>query len=473
MRTVNMQYSVQVMAAVWRRACLGWRCRLRHEHWKFGFLVELFPNLPVSAEISLCPAIPAMLHAKRATLMSFQDFAINQKCLKTLKAHGITIPTPVQEQAIPVALEGRDVLAIAQTGTGKTLAFALPSLTRLAALQQRPRNGMLVLTPTRELALQVHDVMEPLATALGLNCIAVYGGTSMGKQAEALRKGRTVVVATPGRLLDHMQRGNAKFDDLSILVLDEADRMLDMGFLPDIRRILAKLPTRRQTLFFSATFAPEMQKLAADMQQDPHRVEVGAIARPVDKVRQQVYTVSQTSKIDLLTKVLRGSDVTSALVFIRTKYRSDRVARVLHREGFKSQVIHGDRTQSQRQQALEGFRKGRYNVLVATDIAARGLDIQGVSHVINFDIPGASEDYIHRIGRTARANTMGDAITFVSPEDFMTLKTIESSLGHNIPRAQWEGAVPVVSLYNPNAPAKSAAPTRSGSRRRPALLRRR
>lgn len=378
--------------------------------------------------------------------MSFETLSIDPSCLKTLKSQRITEPTPVQARAIPIALEGRDLAAIAQTGTGKTLAFALPSLTRLA---QAPagRNSMLVLTPTRELAVQVRSVIEPLAQKLGLRTACIYGGVGFGPQADALRRGCNIIVATPGRLLDHMSRGGVNFRDLRILVLDEADRMLDMGFLPDVRRILAKLPAERQTLMFSATFPREIARLAADMQRNPARIEVGAVAKPVETVRQHIYTVAQMGKTPLLSTLLRGNGVHSALVFLRTKHRTDRVARSLHKEGFKVQSIHGNRSQSQRQQALDGFRKGRYNVLVATDIAARGLDIKGVSHVINYDVPNNPEEYIHRIGRTARASETGDAITFVSPDECVALGNIETALGMNLPRVQWEGAVPVVSLY--------------------------
>ncbi|HNT89908.1 MAG TPA: DEAD/DEAH box helicase, partial [Candidatus Hydrogenedentes bacterium] len=362
-------------------------------------------------------------------------------------------------------------VAVAQTGTGKTLAFALPSLSRLAAAP-RGRNSMLVLTPTRELAVQIRTVIEPFGNALGLRTVCLYGGVGLGPQTEALRRGCNIIVATPGRLLDHMARGAVSFRDLRILVLDEADRMLDMGFLPDIRRILAKLPAERQTLMFSATFPREIARLAADMQRNPARIEVGAVARPVETVRQNIYTVAQTGKTPLLSTLLRGSDVHSALVFLRTKHRTDRVARSLHKEGFKVQAIHGNRSQSQRQQALDGFRKGRYNVLVATDVAARGLDIKGVSHVINYDVPNTSDEYIHRIGRTARASESGDAITFVSPDECVALGNIETALGMCLPRVEWEGAVNVVSLYQ--TARKPQGPDRHGnSQRKRRLFRRR
>ncbi len=381
--------------------------------------------------------------------MSFEEFRIDPRCLRTLKAQEIITPTPVQEQAIPIALEGRDVIAIAQTGTGKTLAFSLPALTRLAE-QKTERSSMLVLTPTRELAVQVHAVIRDLGKALKLRALCLYGGASIRDQAQNLKKGPSIIVATPGRLLDHMSRGNVRFNRLSVLVLDEADRMLDMGFLPDIKRILAKLPGDRQTLMFSATFPEKIARLAASMHNDPVRIEVGAIAKPLDAVQQGVYTVNQGGKLGLLSKILSEPHVESTLVFLRTKRRTERVAKALHKKGFKVQAIHGDRSQRQRQQALDGFKQGRYKVLVATDVAARGIDVQGITHVVNFDIPESSDDYVHRIGRTARASATGDAITFVSPEDYRALSTIETSLGRNLPQTEWEGAVPVISLYKPD-----------------------
>ena len=402
--------------------------------------------------------------------MTFHDFNIHPQCLRMIEGQRITIPTPVQALAIPLALEGRDVVGLAQTGTGKTLAFALPSLTRLKAGAPH-HNAMLVLTPTRELALQVHAVIEPLAQALGLRTACIYGGVGLQQQAQALRKGCAILVATPGRLLDHMGRGAIRFDNLSILVLDEADRMLDMGFIPDIRRILGKLPKDRQTMMFSATFPREVERLAAEMQRDPVRVEDGRVATPVDTVRQGVYTVAQTAKMGLLSKILREPLVESALVFLRTKHRTDRVARALHQDGFKVQALHGGRSQSQRQHALDGFRQGRYTILVATDVAARGLDIQGISHVINYDVPESPDGYIHRIGRTARASATGNAVTFVSPDEFMALGAIESALGENLPREHWEGSVPVLSMFNPAS--QRASNGRGQTRRKRSLLRRR
>ncbi len=404
--------------------------------------------------------------------MSFEDFDIDPRCQSVLRSQEISEPTPVQQQAIPVALTGKDLIAIAQTGTGKTLAFSLPSLTRLAAGPVK-RNMMLVLTPTRELANQVHSVIKDLGKSLHLRTVCLYGGVGLENQTRALRHGCAVVVATPGRLLDHMGRGNVNFADLQILVLDEADRMLDMGFLPDIWRILRRLPEDRQTLMCSATFPNEIARLAKDMLRDPERIAVGAVAKPVDTVRQTVYTVMPGSKMDLLLKILKEQDIASGLVFLRTKRHTERVMRSLRKAGFKAQAIHGDRSQRQREQALEGFRSGRYQLLIATDVAARGLDIEGISHVINYDIPENPDDYIHRIGRTARASADGDAVTFVCPRDHIALEAIERALGKNLPRADWEGAVTVLNLYTPPQDEPSKAKRGTTRRRRRSLFRRR
>jgi ATP-dependent RNA helicase RhlE len=424
------------------------------------------PNF-VALSIYNQPTVGLSRLPERETTVSFEELKIDPRCLKILKGQRITEPTPVQAQAIPPALEGKDLVAIAQTGTGKTLAFGLPALMRLSEGKPK-RNAMLVLAPTRELAQQVHEVIREFARPLKLRTTCVYGGVGIQPQAQALRQGCAIVVATPGRLLDHMDRKNVRFDALSILVLDEADRMLDMGFMPDIRRIMKDVPRDRQTLLFSATFPREIERFAADMQRDPVRVEVGAIAKPADAVRQGVYTVDPGGKIDLLAKILREQDVRSALVFLRTKHRTDRVAKALHREGFKAQAIHGGRSQRQRQQAIDGFRNGRYKVLVATDVAARGLDVEGITHVVNYDIPNTSDDYIHRIGRTARASATGDAITFVSPDDHLALGSIENALGKRLPQEEWEGAVKVASRFrsaeDKQRPRNNNGPQRGGQR---------
>lgn len=397
--------------------------------------------------------------------MSFDQFTVDPKCLQILKKQGITQPTPIQAKAIPVALSGNDIVAVAQTGTGKTLAFGLPSVNRLAATAPR-RNRMLVLTPTRELCVQVHAVLEALGKAMNLRTVSVYGGVGMEPQTKALRKGCDIIIATPGRLLDHMGRGNVRFEDIEILVLDEADRMLDMGFLPDIRRILKSMPADRQTLLFSATFPDEISRLTREFMTDPERIEIAPSATPAEAVHQTVYTVDQSNKVELLARVLDAPDVTSAIVFIRTKHRTDRIAKQLSKKGFKAQAIHGDRSQAQRQRALDGFRNGKFNVLVATDVAARGIDVQGISHVVNFDIPGKFDDYIHRIGRTARASATGDAITFVTPQDFKELGAIEKALGRELPREEWEGAVSVPTLFRQKpAATRNGGPRRAGPRR--------
>lgn len=376
----------------------------------------------------------------RETFVSFDDLNIDPRCLKVLKAGKISTPTPVQAQAIPVALEGLDLVAIAQTGTGKTLAFGLPALTRLAQENIRGTR-MLVLAPTRELAQQVHDVLDMHARALGLRSACVYGGVGMERQAQALRNGTPIIVATPGRLIDHMQRGNVNFRNMSVLVLDEADRMLDMGFMPSIERILEEVPKERQTMMFSATFPREIAELTKSMQRDAVRIQVGAPASPAKDVKQSVYAVHHDKKLDLLATILRKEEATSVLVFLRTKHRTDRITKALYTAGFKAQAIHGGRTQRQRQQAIDGFRAGHYNVLVATDVAARGLDVQGISHVVNFDVPNCSDDYIHRIGRTGRANASGIAFTLVCPEEGRALREIERDLGNVIPREDWDGAI--------------------------------
>jgi ATP-dependent RNA helicase RhlE len=387
--------------------------------------------------------------------MSFDQYAIHPKCLNVLERQRITEPTPVQAESIPVALEGRDVISVAQTGTGKTLAFSLPAVTRLAK-GKRGRTRMLVLTPTRELAQQVDKVIAPMAKAIGLRTICVFGGVGMHPQTRALRAGTDIVIATPGRLLDHINRGNARLDSVSILVLDEADRMLDMGFMPDMRRIIGTLPEERQTLLFSATFPKEIRHLAADFQKDPKRIEVGPTSKPVDTVRQGLYTVDPHEKTQLLSTILGEPEVKSTIVFLRTKFRTEKIAKVLNKKGIRAQAIHGGRTQSQRDRALESFRRGQATVLVATDVAARGIDINGVTHVVNYDIPGSFDDYVHRIGRTGRAKESGDAITFVSPQEHKDLGVIEQGLGKNIPRTEWEGSVSVRSLYNPNGSTRSS-----------------
>ena len=327
---------------------------------------------------------------------------------------------------------------------------------------------MLVLVPTRELCVQVEAVIQELCKALQLTSTLIYGGVGMNSQTNALRRGTDVIVATPGRLLDHMGRGNVRFNDLEILVFDEADRMLDMGFLPDIQRILAKLPAKRQTMMFSATFAPEIERLSADILTDPERIEVGFVTQPVDAVRQVLVPARQEQKSEVFLGLIKQENIDSAIVFLRTKERTDRLGRTLKKAGHNAAVIHGDLNQRQRQQALEGFREGKYKFLVATDVAARGLDIDDISHVINYDIPPTADDYVHRVGRTARAKKEGDAITFVCPGEFAALGNIEKAIGKNLPQRDYPGAPKILSVWK--APGAKGA----GSRRRVrGLMRRR
>jgi ATP-dependent RNA helicase RhlE len=351
---------------------------------------------------------------------------------------GYLEPTDIQRDTIPAAVGGRDLIGTAQTGTGKTAAFLLPLLERLLG-GPRGRTRALVVTPTRELALQAQEFLKVLGRHADLRSIAVYGGVGMVDQERALRGGVEIVVATPGRLLDHMRRGYVDFRDIQILVLDEADRMLDMGFLPDVRRILASLPRRRQTLLFSATMPKEVIQLAREFLTDPKTVQVGETTAAAVGVTHLALPVPAHRKSDLLKALLDDATMTSVLVFTRTKHRADRVARQLSDARIDVGVIHGNRSQSQRVTALSRFKEGRHRVLVATDLAARGIDVEGVSHVVNYDLPEVPEAYIHRVGRTARASRRGDAFSLVSPEEENDLRAIERHLRVTIPRARLPG----------------------------------
>ena len=365
--------------------------------------------------------------------MSFTTFKLDPALLTGVRELGFHRPTPIQQDAIPPALEGRDVLACAMTGSGKTAAFVLPILHRLLG-KKRGVTRALILTPTRELAAQIEEHARALAVHTPLSTAAVFGGVGMGPQEHAFRAGTDLIVATPGRLLDHFRLPYAKLDHLEVLVLDEADRMLDMGFLPDIRRVLKHLPARRQTLFFSATMPPPIVQLAREMLHGPFTVNLERAAAPAVGITQAVYPVPQNLKAPLLATLLSRGDVQSALVFTRTKHRANRLAETLSKQGVKCERIHGNRSQAQRTQALAGFKEGRYRVLVATDIAARGIDVEALSHVVNFDVPHVPEDYIHRVGRTARAEMTGDAYTFVAPEEEGDLRAIEKAIGKRLPR---------------------------------------
>ena len=401
--------------------------------------------------------------------MPFKSLGLHDDLVRAVKELGFTRPTPIQEQAIPVILEGRDVLGGAQTGTGKTAAFLLPILHRLLSHPGKGGSRALILTPTRELALQIEDDFKDLGRFTTLRGAAVYGGVGFTDQTHALTSGFDVIIATPGRLLDHMHRGHAKFGHLEVLVLDEADRMIDMGFLPDLRRILSKLPHHRQNLLFSATIPPEIATLADQTVKNPVTIQIGHRAMTAAGIRHAVYPVSQDRKTPLLLEILKRAAVKSVLVFARTRRRAERLAFALEHQRLKVARIHSDRSQAQRIQALEGFRSGRYQVLVATDIAARGLDVENITHVINYDIPHTREEYVHRSGRTARAEAEGDAFTLVAPEEEVILRTIEKELGQKLPRVVLPdfdyGRIPPITT-SPE-PAKKVFGTRTyGGRRR-------
>ncbi len=353
--------------------------------------------------------------------------------LKSIRELGFTRPTPVQADAIPPAMDGRDVLACAQTGSGKTAAFLLPILNRLLG-KPRGRTKALVIAPTRELAAQILEEFNSLAVHTPLNGAAVFGGVSMGPQEHAFRAGVDVIIATPGRLLDHLRAPYVNLSHLEYLVLDEADRMLDMGFLPDIRRILRVIPKKRQTLFFSATMPPEIARLTSEMLSNPVTIQRERQSAPASGITQAVYPIQQDLKAGLLVHLLNTGQIKQALVFTRTKHRANRVADYLVRAGVKAERIHGNRSQGQRTAALAGFKDGRYPVLVATDIAARGIDVEELGHVVNFDVPLVPDDYIHRVGRTGRADAVGEAFTFVSPQEETDLRDIEKAIDRRLPR---------------------------------------
>ena len=371
--------------------------------------------------------------------MSFSTFNLHPDLLRGLAAQGFDTPTPIQQQAIPPAMAGRDVLACAMTGSGKTAAFLLPILHRL---QGKPKGvtRALILAPTRELAAQIDEHRRALARYTRVEGAAVFGGVPMGPQEAAFRRGVDVLVATPGRLLDHMQHPYARLSGIDVLVLDEADRMLDMGFLPDIRRVLRALPAgRRQTLLFSATLPAPITALAREMLRDPALLDVERPSAPAVGVTHAAYPVASDLKIPLLVELLSRPNVRNALVFTRTKHRANRLAERLGHRGVPADRIHGNRTQAQRTRALADFKAGRVRVLVATDIAARGIDVTGLSHVVNFDVPAAAEDYIHRVGRTARAEAVGDAMTLVSPAEETDFRSIERAVGKPIARVTLAG----------------------------------
>ena len=369
--------------------------------------------------------------------INFEALGLLPQVLNAVRRAGYEHPTPIQAEAIPLVLKGRDLMGLAQTGTGKTAAFTLPIINRLLDGPRRTR--ALVLTPTRELAIQVEESVRKYAADSGLEVIAVFGGVPLEPQQKKLREGVDIIVATPGRLIDHLERQNVVLDDLEILVLDEADRMLDMGFAPQINRIVDQIPPYRQTLLFSATMPPEVEALARKYLRRPKVVQIGRRSSAANTVTHAVYPVPREKKSELLVELLKDTKTETVLVFTRTKHGADKVVHALEKAGVKATAMHADKSQAQRMKALEQFRSGEVNVLVATDIAQRGLDISGITHVVNYDVPQQPEDYIHRIGRTGRAASTGDAFTFMSPDEIGMVRSIEHVIGTPIPRISVPG----------------------------------
>jgi ATP-dependent RNA helicase RhlE len=415
--------------------------------------------------------------------MPFKTFGLSDPLVQGILAVGYTAPTEIQSEVIPAAIEGRDIIGCAQTGTGKTAAFVLPILNRLSHEKSTKKKGIksLIITPTRELAVQIEKAIVDYGRFLHLRTLAVYGGVSIEGQFKALRRGVDIVVATPGRLMDHMQRRTIDLRNIEVLVIDEADRMFDMGFINDVRKIVSALPQNRQTMLFSATISSEVKVLASGIQKSPKIIQIGQQHNPIETITQHLYPVQKEQKMSLLLYMLQNWKMYSVLVFSRTKHGADKICHYLERAGIISVAIHSGRTQGQRQRAMDGFKNGKYQVMVATDIAARGIDVTGISHVINFDVPAFAEDYIHRIGRTGRATATGDAITFVSREEHKYLYQIEKFIGRQLDSEKCEGFTynkPQPDSRPPQPAAKSSSVRHksgfSGMRRKPrASLRRR
>ncbi len=383
--------------------------------------------------------------------MAFKTLNLSESVLRGVQAAGYTDPTPIQLRAIPVVLGGGDLIASAQTGTGKTAAFALPVLTRLGA---HGRTRVLVLEPTRELAAQVETSFRNFARFTDIRTVAVFGGVGYGAQRSELKRGVDVIVATPGRLVDYLKSGEISLRDINILILDEVDRMLDMGFLPVVKDIIARCPRERQTLFFSATVPPEIAAVAAFALRSPAKIEIGVARSVTASVNHALYPVAHEQKFELLEALLAKTEFDSVIVFSRTKHGADKIARRLKSANHSVAVLHANRSQNQRIEALEGFKSGKYEVMVATDIAARGIDVAGVSHVINYDVPEKPEDYVHRIGRTGRAQAVGDAITLVSPENAGDIRDIQRFIGAKIPELKLEGFHYLPIIARPEQPTQ-------------------
>jgi len=383
-----------------------------------------------------CYVLAAFIDHSLGSLMSFEDFGLLDAVVKGVEAMGYADPTPIQLRAIPLILNGKDVMGSAQTGTGKTAAFALPILTML---KEHGAMRCLVLEPTRELAAQVETAFRDHARFMDVRIGLVHGGVGYGGQREMMKQGADVLVATPGRLLDFLDEGTLALNDIQYLVLDEVDRMLDMGFLPQVRRVVERVPKNRQTFFFSATLPPEIEGMTKWVLRDPEVIEIGHRRMPAETITHAIYPIAKDQKFDLLLALLERTDFDSCIIFTSTKIFADKVAQRLKEMKHSVVALHSNRTQRERVEALEGFKSGKYEVLVATDIAARGLDIAGVSHVINYDVPGHPEDYVHRIGRTGRAQLTGDAFTIFTAEEIDHVRAIERFIGAKIPRLKLEG----------------------------------
>jgi ATP-dependent RNA helicase RhlE len=399
--------------------------------------------------------------------MPFKTMSLADPLVQGILAAGYTAPTEIQSRAIPLVLSGSDLIACAQTGTGKTAAFVLPILDRLHRQENTKKKVIksLILAPTRELVVQIDKAIGGYGRFLPVRTAAIYGGVKIQGQFKTLGRGVDIVIATPGRLIDHMQRRTVDFRHVEVLVLDEADRMLDMGFINDVRKIIAALPQKRQTLLFSATISREVQALAAGIMKSPERVQIGPQQTPIETVTQHIYPVPKERKMDLLLHLLGEQRMTSVLVFSRTKHGADKIRRRLKDAGISSVAIHSGRTQSQRLEAMEGFRRGQYQVMVATDIAARGINILGISHVVNYDVPSYAEDYIHRIGRTGRATATGDAVTFVSPDEMTYLGRIERFIGRKFTLAACKGLT-APEVRPPKQTAAAGHPNAQGNKKK-------
>jgi len=390
---------------------------------------------------------------KKRNILNFEQFNLDSRLMVGIQKAGYETATPIQEAAIPAALRGRDIIGTAQTGTGKTAAFVLPILNKLLSGPRHVPRALIV-TPTRELAEQIHDVIKELSAGTKLKSVTIYGGVGANPQVTALRNGAEIIVACPGRLLDLISQGHAKMANIEVLVLDEADRMFDMGFLPDVRRIVKAVPVQRQTMMFSATFPSDVELLAQQALKQPQKIAMG-ISRPAYTVTHALYPVPPHLKSQLLIELLKRTDTDSVLIFTRTKYRAQKVSQQILRAGFNVTSLHGDRTQGQRQSALKGFKDGTHAIMVATDIAARGLDVESISHVINYDMPDTADAYIHRIGRTGRAQRTGDAFTLVTADDNDMIRSLERIMGGAIKRETLEGF-----NYTAAAPPRTDSGTR-------------